>query len=462
MAVFPSVQSNPRFTFPNGGTAPSHPNEGSQQMQTPCSNSNNIPLQHTSGQPFKTAPFRKAFLTDHLSRTAYLASPPSTPPRGRRSIKGAHHRHSHSLVVTPKCSIHNLQQPTPPSVNTYPTPLHLLTTPTRAKPTLAMSMQSFAHRQRSVSPSASRIYAPTPSSPTPRSTSYSSNHNDIVRPPSRSERLLRDTLKRDEAERHAVPTLPSQHSRPPKQPRPSKSASTCGGKDEDEDPWTRGTFHFDTPKDGPGGAHLVRNKSAGNVRRSEPPPQFALRHPHNSPTTNTRRRTSPSPIRQQYTRSPNSMPGTVPHTTPCSGVTSQARSRSHSQSMGSLPAAACALTPHEAVLRSRLEKVLSMGRDEAERETVRRQKQEHEWLGQEVSIHRCKHRGFDIDRLFYVLVRELTIICRLLFPSFPIPTIQHLASPFFSHLQTQASPSSNATRLSYLLPLQCAHCSGAL
>ena len=247
---------------------------------------------------------------------------------------------------------------------------------------------SFTHRQRSVSPS--RIYAPTPASPTPRSISHSSNHIDIARPPSRSERLLRDTLKRDEAERHAVPALPaSQYSRPQKQqPRPSKSASVCGRKEEDEDPWMRGSFHFD---DGPGGAHLVRNKSTGNVRRSEPPPQS--RHPHNTNphNTNTRRQTSPSPIRHQLTRSPNSMPSTTPHTTSNSGVASQARSRSHShsQSMGSLPAAACALTPHEAVLRSRLEKVLSMGRDEAERETMRRERHDHEWLGQEVSVHLC-------------------------------------------------------------------------
>ena len=37
--------------------------------------------------------------------------------------------------------------------------------------------------------------------------------------------------------------------------------------------------------------------------------------------------------------------------------------------MSSLPAAAtaCVMTPHEAVLRSRLEKVLSMGREEVER-----------------------------------------------------------------------------------------------
>ena len=47
------------------------------------------------------------------------------------------------------------------------------------------------------------------------------------------------------------------------------------------------------------------------------------------------------------------------------------------------PTASCMLTPHEAVLRSRLEKVLSMGKEEAEREGERRRRAaatEPEWL----------------------------------------------------------------------------------
>lgn len=77
--------------------------------------------------------------------------------------------------------------------------------------------------------------------------------------------------------------------------------------------------------------------------------------------------------------------------------------------MGSLPAAACALTPHEAVLRSRLEKVLSMGREEAERETTRREKHEQEWLGQDVSVYLSPMDSILID--CYVLVYELAFVC---------------------------------------------------
>jgi hypothetical protein len=183
-------------------------------------------------------------------------------------------------------------------------------------------------------------------SPSPRRNSQQ-QQDHIPRPPSRSERLLRDTLMRDELERQAVPPLPLLS-------RKLSYSSGCSD-DIDEEP---GTFLFRTPT--AAGSGLVMNQSAGHVRQS------SQRQPPSHPQG---RCTSPTPSRRNLQRSPNSMPTAIPRS-PTTSSKSRSRSHSHSHSMSSLPAAACVLTPHETVLRSRLEKVLSMGREEAERRDV--------------------------------------------------------------------------------------------
>ena len=175
----------------------------------------------------------------------------------------------------------------------------------------------------------------------------------IERPPSRSERLLRDTLRRDEMQAtrpplvhasthtHIPPTSPRNHSR-----RPSYTPSCNDDCDDGE--LGMGLFRA------PAGHGLQRNRSLGHVPRrastsymqshpqhqsqhQSPAQQYAQLHQAHPP-----RRREPSPSRS----GPQSPPS--------------ARSRSHSHSY-SPPTSA--LTPHEAVLRARLEKVLSMGRD---------------------------------------------------------------------------------------------------
>lgn len=279
--------------------------------------------------------------------TAHIPSPPVTPPSTRNIKLG--HRHTQSLF--------NQVYLSPPT--------SFRITPPRSKPTLAMTLQIHAPSPLNNAPL--HIHSPRPSSPSPRRNSHQQHQDHIARPSSRSERLLRDTLMRDEQERHAVPPLPptlAASSTRPTQHRPRQSSysheQNHGYDSGDEEPWMRGTFLFRTPMAGPG---LVRNKSAGHSY-------------HSPPREHKSRATSPSPSsnRQHLKRSPNSMPTSIPRTT----TDSASRSRSHSQSnsMSSLPpaAAACTLTPHEAVLRSRLEKVLSMGRDEVEREGERRRR----------------------------------------------------------------------------------------
>ncbi|KAF7980365.1 hypothetical protein HWV62_38819 [Athelia sp. TMB] len=199
-----------------------------------------------------------------------------------------------------------------------------------------------------------------PASPTPMSSRRHSSQlaagGAIERPPSRSERLLRDTLRRDElqaarpplvhASTHHIssPTSPRNHSR-----RPSYTPS-CNDDSCDDGELGMGLFR-------PAAAGLQRNRSLGHVphvpRRAST--SYMQSHPHQQHQSQHQ-----SPAQQyaqlhQAPRRREHSPGPSPQSPP-----SSARSRAHSHSY-SPPASA--LTPHEAVLRARLEKVLSMGRD---------------------------------------------------------------------------------------------------
>ncbi|KAF7972554.1 hypothetical protein HWV62_17766 [Athelia sp. TMB] len=207
-----------------------------------------------------------------------------------------------------------------------------------------------------------QLHAPTPNqypaSPTPMSARRHSSQlaagGAIERPPSRSERLLRDTLRRDElqaarpplvhASTHHIssPTSPRNHSR-----RPSYTPS-CNEDSCDDGELGMGLFR-------PAAAGLQRNRSLGHVPRRAST-SYMQSHPHQhqsqhqSPAQQyAQLHTAHPPRRREHS------PGPSPQSPP-----SSARSRAHSHSY-SPPTSA--LTPHEAVLRARLEKVLSMGRD---------------------------------------------------------------------------------------------------
>lgn len=268
-----------------------------------------------------------------------------------------------------------------------------------------------------------QIHAPAPAAPTPRRHSaqytqlppHTQHAQAIARPPSRSERLLRDTLLRDDKERHPVPPSPRRNTHPqshphahlqPQQPRnhsrrPSyssySSASASGdhspqeyeyGYDDDDDreddreadeQWMRGTVLFRTPMAAPAPAGLVRNKSLGHRRETSPSPsshRYSAQHYQQQQLPQHQGHGQPQ--RAPLQRSANSMPTSLPRSPPASPPSRPAsfasppaaRSRSHSHSTS----LSMQLTPHEAVLRARLEKVLSMGRDESARE-----REAHDW-----------------------------------------------------------------------------------
>ncbi|OCH89043.1 hypothetical protein OBBRIDRAFT_41632 [Obba rivulosa] len=268
-------------------------------------------------------------------------------------------------------------------------------------------------RARQPSSSFSQPNSPLPTSsqlPSPLSipalpAAHSSVRPPMPRPPSRSERLLRDTLRRaEEHDRmiHNPPPLPTPTSTPNSPSRPSRrlrrhtasSASTEVSNDDECDcddvfvsetddmrAWlwrTRSgtsasmpapsvsstqTYNLPSPRQKPA---LFRNNSVGSVDASartvvpgSPPTAYA------TPGT--------SPARAQLQRSVHSSPA-VRHA-------SRAHSRSHSGTFGgnghasptspprtSLDGERPQLTPHEAVLRSRLEGVLRSAKSAKEQE----------------------------------------------------------------------------------------------
>ncbi|CAL1706014.1 unnamed protein product [Somion occarium] len=289
----------------------------------------------------------------------------------------------------------------------------------RAPPTLAMSIQihspspimpssrpmsppsSRQHRNsRARSPSRSRSRPTSPLQPSAQLPSIP-NRPPMARPSSRSERMLRDTLRR--AEEHdrlqSLAALPSpsllgasqpahgfassSNAKPRRHVRRNTSSST--GTDaslEGSDYFKPELFQYtnEEAQDADEGGWLWRTRSATSAsssssgnhpHRTLPPSKHHHKHPTSSPSSvNVRNRshtdptgdrildqfpygtpTSPPPSRSHLQRSPKS-------------VTNVSRSSHTSLEYMQQELAACgcgpnaSLTPHEAVLRSRLEGVL--------------------------------------------------------------------------------------------------------
>lgn len=241
---------------------------------------------------------------------------------------------------------------------------------------------------------------------------------------SRSERLLRDALIKDDMERQ-TPALASSQASPSAGPSPVKShrrrhshiptsAPTLSSSPEraERDEYTRGTFLFRTAMSNPRSPSPSRAPPTppapvyygGDAEASPTTPVRAGRHRHshsvahapqppsrsNSPAAVASARSasqSPSPLRR---RRPSPLPlDRAPHpASPSSGLRRQnttgaeqaaqspdRRARSRQGRMA--PGEPLVMTPHEQVLRARLERVLSVGRgvEQGERERVARRAQ---------------------------------------------------------------------------------------
>ncbi|KAI0368369.1 hypothetical protein BV20DRAFT_472011 [Pilatotrama ljubarskyi] len=313
---------------------------------------------------------------------------------------------------SPRSHAQRSSQPAPRSSPLVPT--HTFTirrglVPPRARPTLAMSLQVHAPtpvmstrpmspplpsntrpRSRSRPPSSSRPCSPlAPSAPLP-------SRPPMTRPPSRSERLLRDTLRRaEEQDRIAKSASPSFTLSPPPPtsnlpPAVVDMFATCrlpaaadGGRrhrrntsssmqsDSSCDYFEGQVLDEDSHEEEEDAAWLWRANSAGSISSmssghgyghayypSRPSPASkADSVPYGTPAP-------PSPARAQLQRAAKSSP-TVPRRHSHSQSVSHVAGHPHSRTSadGEHPAWSChqpgaPLTPHEAVLRSKLEGVL--------------------------------------------------------------------------------------------------------
>lgn len=203
----------------------------------------------------------------------------------------------------------------------------------------------------------------------------------MTRPPSRSERLLRDTLRRAEEQERMMNPTPSLFAMPPPVPtanvppsvalmfgpcrlpaaahggrRHRRNTSSSVQSDSSCDYFEGEVLDEDSQEDEDDNQWLWRGNGAAHSSTHRSPAYLPTRAvsgsrvegvPHGSPA-------SPSPARMQLQRGAKSSPS-VP------------RRHSHSQSVSNVPAhppsrasvdGEHALTPHEAVLRSKLEGVL--------------------------------------------------------------------------------------------------------
>jgi hypothetical protein len=230
-----------------------------------------------------------------------------------------------------------------------------LTSP--ARPTVAMSIT---------------IHAPLPSlhlNPS-RPTSPLPQHHPPPRPPSRSERMLRDALLRDELERQhppqqqlssssSSPTTPSssrkrhQHAHPRSSDLDS-SADPFYEPNADHAAWTRHTFMFRSamvsPSTNPPSPNLTRKKSHRRSLSPPPPPSSS-----SSPTAVAHRCSGTSGTVVIPTKRRNS--GSISHTGSPPGLYAGLNGNGIGNS-NATGGNGCLLTPHEQVLRARLERVL--------------------------------------------------------------------------------------------------------
>ena len=253
--------------------------------------------------------------------------------------------------------------------------------------------------------------------PTPQSYQPPSPTNTTApRPPtpSRSERLLRDALKRDEHERPPLPSSPlvathrRRHSHVPTSTTVAGRVQAPSSPEQDREEYTRGTFLFRTAMSNPrspspGTAPTEKDPRryyGGDAERSASPTPTTPRHhhhhhphsqhtpqsqsqnqqqpqPHSNPRSTTRstqppsaRSTSHSPSPMRHRRQAGgslsiNRPPPLPldNESPARRAKSPMNSRQPHQQAGlTSPGEPLVMTPHEQVLRARLERVLSAGR----------------------------------------------------------------------------------------------------
>jgi len=253
------------------------------------------------------------------------------------------------------------------------------------------------------------LHHPTPHSYQPPSPTNST----APRPPtpSRSERLLRDALKRDEHERPPLPSSPlathrRRHSHVPTSATVAGRVQAPSSPEQDREEYTRGTFLFRTamnnprsPSPGIGPTEKdPRSYYGGDAERSASPTPTTPRHhhhhphsqhtpqsqqsqnqpqPHSNPRSTTRSTQSPSARSTSHSPSPmrhrrqagGSLTLNRPPPLPLDNESPARRGKSpmnprqpHQQAGPTSPGEPLVMTPHEQVLRARLERVLSVGR----------------------------------------------------------------------------------------------------
>ncbi|KAI8992912.1 hypothetical protein BD414DRAFT_513990 [Trametes punicea] len=341
-------------------------------------------------------------LSSSLTSVPSLAAPPT--PQSPVRLRG----YRHNAFITPSASLFSLRSdtpsceptpvqcepstPSPPPVSQHTFTIRRGLVPPRARPTLAMTLQIHAPTPvmstRPIStpvPSTTRTRSSSRPSPTSRPSSPLASSAPLpprppmTRPPSRSERLLRDTLRRaEEQERmHNPPPTPSFTLSP--SPSSMNMFATCrlpaaahGGRrhrrntslsmqsDSSCDYFEGEPLDEESQEDDEDSSWLWRPNTPVyyiDYSLEAAHRQKAESVPYGTPT-------SPSPARAQLQRATKSSP-TVPrrhtHSQSVSHVAAHPPSRAFMD--GERSTCPChqpgaPLTPHEAVLRSRLEDVL--------------------------------------------------------------------------------------------------------
>ncbi|OSD04144.1 hypothetical protein PYCCODRAFT_1444250 [Trametes coccinea BRFM310] len=352
-------------------------------------------------------------LSSSLTTAPSFTTPPT--PQSQGSPVRLHHRR-HSAFITPTASFSSLRsdapscelvqaqcEPSTPSpaprshASRGPQPRSRIRRglePPRARPTLAMSLQVHAPTPIMSTRSISSSEAPT-TRPRSRSRPASSSRPSsplaspvllpqrppMTRPPSRSERLLRDTLRRAEEQERMQNPVPSpsftiapssSHMNVP--PSVAQMFATCrlpaasqGGRrhrrntsssvqsESSCDYFDGEALDEESPEDEDDGGWMWRPNAAGS---------FGDAHGRKADSVPFATPTSPSPARAQLQRAAKSSPS-VPRRHSHSQSVSHVAAHPPSRSPGEGERSACSchqpgapLTPHEAVLRSRLEDVL--------------------------------------------------------------------------------------------------------
>ncbi|KDQ55655.1 hypothetical protein JAAARDRAFT_59641 [Jaapia argillacea MUCL 33604] len=361
----PSLPHTPPRRSSRPGTPSSNSLYKTQRVQSLlfASHSNN----HSTASLNSTLTLGGAILSTPIRTTApsHSQSPSPRPASPSSSFRRRTHTRAHSsgAIVVPPAILHS--------------PSH------RARATLAMSVQIYSPPRPHPQPHHPSHALPSP--PTSRSRAGSASSVDsrgrstspVARPSSRSERLLRDTLRRAEEHDRLValsllPVIPR-----PKGARRGSFRSVGSGSEEgcefdcceeaegngQQAAYMRGSNLFRTIST-PNGPPLVASSSntrkhgrSGSYSSSSTAQQGT--HQENPALVYG---TPTSPSRHPLTRSANSEPA-VPRPSATSRPSnrdqeSSSSSGTSSPSLSTIMGGSMSMTPHEAVLRSRLEGVL--------------------------------------------------------------------------------------------------------